>query len=290
MTPSLSRPLALALAAALLPATAGPAAAPGRQVPYRLTETQHLLLRARVNGKGPFQFILDTGAPAVFLSKAAAAQAGVTAGADGWAALPMELEGGLALGSIPARIEEPPQLTGMNAMGLAGTKLDGVFGYNLLARYRLEFDLTDSTMEWTKLEFEPPPLQSLKEITGGKPPEALPGAGSLEAISRLAQLLLRRPPREVAYRGYLGLEVEDGATGPTVAAVLPGSPAAAAGLKAGDRLRQAAVAGAAPQAVTAATDLPRLAAGLRPGAEVVLEVTRGAEPLRLALRAGKEAL
>jgi hypothetical protein len=28
-------------------------------VPYRLTATQHVLVRAKINGKGPFNFILD---------------------------------------------------------------------------------------------------------------------------------------------------------------------------------------------------------------------------------------
>lgn len=290
MTRSGAGPWVATGAAAVLLAGAGPAAAPVHDVPYRLTETQHMLVRARVNGKGPFHFILDTGAPAVYLAKSAAQQAGVTAGADGWAALPaMELEGGIPLGAVTARIEEPPQLAGMNALGLAGTRLDGVFGYSLLARYRIEFDLAEGVMQWTKLDFEPPPLQSLQELTGGKP-VALPGAGSLEAISRLAQMLLRRPPRETAYRGHLGLELEDAPGGPRVAAVLPGSPAAKAGLKPGDRIRRVGVGAQAPQPATAAADVPRLAAEVLPGAEVVLEVTRGAEPLRLAVRAGKEML
>jgi hypothetical protein len=267
-----------------------PAAAPALRVPYRLTETQHLLIRARVNGKGPLHFIVDTGAPAVYLSKDGAARVGVAPDAGGWGTLPaMELEGGLQLGAVPARIEEPPQLTGMNAMGLAGTRLDGVLGYQLLARYRMEFDLAEGVMEWTKLEYEPPPLQGLKELTGGKP-VALPGAGALETISRLAGMLLRRPPQEVAYRGYLGLELTENPAGPMVAAVLPGSPAAQAGVKPGDRVAQVAVGGAAPTAVRTTADVLRAAAAAQPGAEVVLQVQRGTDPLRLAVRAGKEAL
>ena len=37
-------------------------------VPYRLTDSQHIMVRAKLNGKGPFNFILDTGAPAVFIA------------------------------------------------------------------------------------------------------------------------------------------------------------------------------------------------------------------------------
>jgi hypothetical protein len=30
-------------------------------VPYRLTKPKHILVRARINGKGPYNFIIDTG-------------------------------------------------------------------------------------------------------------------------------------------------------------------------------------------------------------------------------------
>src|SRR5262249_26154942 len=62
------------LAACLLapPAHAGEGEkeAKSYQVPYRLTATKHVLVRAKINGKGPFHFILDTGAPALFVSTA----------------------------------------------------------------------------------------------------------------------------------------------------------------------------------------------------------------------------
>ena len=37
------------------------------EVPYRLTIPKHILVRAKINGKGPFNFILDTGAPTTTL-------------------------------------------------------------------------------------------------------------------------------------------------------------------------------------------------------------------------------
>ena len=33
------------------------------EVPYRLTAVKHIVVRAKINGKGPFNFILDTGRP-----------------------------------------------------------------------------------------------------------------------------------------------------------------------------------------------------------------------------------
>ena len=46
------------------------------RIPYRLDETQHLAVRAKLNGRGPYNFIVDTGAPAVFIAKDVAARCG----------------------------------------------------------------------------------------------------------------------------------------------------------------------------------------------------------------------
>jgi len=38
------------------------------EIPYKLTDTKHVMVRVKLNGKGPFNFILDTGAPALIIS------------------------------------------------------------------------------------------------------------------------------------------------------------------------------------------------------------------------------
>ena len=47
------------------------------------------------------------------------------------------------------RVEDPFQLEGMNGLGLAGVELHGIIGYNVLAHYRMEIDLTRDKMIWT---------------------------------------------------------------------------------------------------------------------------------------------
>src|SRR5579871_3038311 len=61
--------VALAVAVALgLDRGRDPAIGKSYQIPYRLTDTNHFLVRVRINGKGPFNFLVDTGAPALYIS------------------------------------------------------------------------------------------------------------------------------------------------------------------------------------------------------------------------------
>ena len=95
--------------AAPLPAADPPAPkgeAKAHEIPYRLTDTKHVLVRVKLNGKGPFNFILDTGAPAVFVPKKLAADIGLKLGDDGWGRFDkFQLEGGLTVRSVdPAAV------------------------------------------------------------------------------------------------------------------------------------------------------------------------------------------
>src|SRR6516225_8768808 len=109
-------------------------------VPYRLTAPKHVLIRAKINGKGPFNFILDTGAPAVFITNKVAEKVGAKPDKTGWASFDrFEIEGGLVVPKTTGRVEDLFQLDGMNGLGLAGAEVHGVIGYNVIARHRIEF-------------------------------------------------------------------------------------------------------------------------------------------------------
>src|SRR5579885_3308331 len=89
------------------------------QVPYRLTKAKHVLVRAKINGKGPFNFIVDTGAPALFVAVPVARKLGIKPDNKDWGVLDrFEIEGGVVLTKIKGRIETPPQIEGMNGLGL----------------------------------------------------------------------------------------------------------------------------------------------------------------------------
>src|SRR5262249_42966679 len=96
-------------------------------VPYRLIDTHHVMVRVKINGKGPFNFIVDTGCPVLIVSGPVGKKIGLQADAKGWAVLDkLELEGGLAQEKIKCRVETPFQIEGMNSMGLPGVELHGL--------------------------------------------------------------------------------------------------------------------------------------------------------------------
>src|SRR5437762_11514462 len=99
------------------------ASAKAIQVPYRLTDTKHVLVRAKINGKGPYNFIIDTGAPTLFVSTAVARKVGIRADQNSWGTMDrFEIEGGVIFKKCRGRIEDPFQLEGMNGLGLAGAE------------------------------------------------------------------------------------------------------------------------------------------------------------------------
>src|SRR5215469_9245247 len=113
--------LALLVAGMAAPLGAGEtttAAATTYQVPYRLTSTNHVLVRVKINGKGPYHFIVDTGAPALFVSTAVCGKLGIEPDQNGWGTFDrFAIEGGVVLNKIQGRVEDPFQLEGMNGLG-----------------------------------------------------------------------------------------------------------------------------------------------------------------------------
>src|SRR5579864_6823592 len=75
------------------------------QIPYRLTSTLHVLVRAKINGQGPFNFIVDTGAPILVVATSVGKKLGLSADKTGWTTLDrFELEGGAVQKKIKCRV------------------------------------------------------------------------------------------------------------------------------------------------------------------------------------------
>jgi hypothetical protein len=247
-------------------------------VPYRLTPTQHVLVRIKLNGKGPFNFILDTGAPALFVTKKVAEKAGVNPETRGWAKFDqLEVEGGVVFDSAQGRIEDLFQLEGMNGMGLAGVELHGVIGYNLLAKYRIEFDFTRDKLNWTKLDFEP---QSLSRMGGRGGSAGLDALGTV--FKFLGALMGLKPNFAVEPRGFLGAEIDEADGRIIVKRLIPNGPAAKAGLRIGD-----AIAKMNDADVSTIAEFQRRFSKMSRGAKLDLVVLRNGMESQLTVELGK---
>jgi hypothetical protein len=248
------------------------------QVPYRLTNFNHVMVRAKINGKGPFNFIVDTGAPALFVSIPAAEQAGVKPGKGSWGTLDrFEIEGGVVLEKPKARIETPFQLEGMNGMGLAGVELHGMIGYTILAKYRIDFDFTRTKLAWTPVDFDPGMPRGLE---GGGGTSGLNAMGGIMKL--IGSLLGKKATPEVRLRPFLGVELAEDGKGVVVKAVLDNGPAAAAGLKPGDRITEFG-----DRTVRERDDVNRYLGHLKAGKTTTITVERDGSGRELTVKLGE---
>jgi serine protease DegQ len=248
------------------------------EIPYRLTVPKHIMVRAKINGKGPFNFILDTGAPALFVSTKIGDKLGVKADKTGWSGFDrFEIEGGLVVKNARGRIETPFQLDGMNGLGLAGAELHGIIGYNILARYRMEIDFNRDKMVWTPLNYE---VAAPKGI-GGKG-----GQGGLEVFGAFMKaagsFLGTKPTPDVRLPGFLGIELTEAKNIVSVQSVLEEGPAGKAGLKAGDKITKVQ-----NRTVVSVEDVQKHARKLNPGDSILLTVERGQETKEIKFQIGE---
>jgi hypothetical protein len=214
--------------------------------PYRLTETNHFLVRVRINGKGPFNFLVDSGAPALYIATETASKAHLKPPkGQFWTPVSrLDLEGGAVLTDIKARVEDPFQLVSMNALGLPGATIDGILGFTILARFRLEIDPTRDFMTWTLLDHIPPdpPTPHQANADGEQPPRELRALSALGPLAKgLAFLTGKQPEEKRLLHGFLGFQWHE-TPGPKgqehvqVGLVFKGSPADRAGVRPGDIL------------------------------------------------------
>jgi hypothetical protein len=251
-------------------------------VPYRLSDVKHVVVRVKLNGKGPFNFIVDTGAPAVYVGTETAKEIGINLdgkeGADHTFDL-FEIEGGPKMTAYQARVENPFQLTGMNKINAAGIKYHGVLGYTILSRYEIEYDFTRPHLKWTKLDWDPPPPPGFRNLSKG----ASDQMKTMMGLSLLATSLLpRKPDAIIVYRGLVGIEVAEKNKQVVITHVLADTPAAAAGLQVGDRIVEFR-----DKAITSLLDLEKEVLSLPAEKEIEIVIERAGAEKTIHLTPGR---
>jgi hypothetical protein len=190
-----------------------------------------MVVSVKVNGKGPYRMIFDTGAPDSLVSNKVAREAGLKPakntpspglpifGARGQYRIPTLELGDLKAEDLSTMVIDHPTVVAIS--GVVGP-IEGILGFTFFGRYRTMIDYQKKT-----LRFEPSTYQPT-EVMQALMKKLLAPPATREAAAILAP------------GGLLGLRVEkegtDEEAGVTIAAVLPDGAASAAGLKAGDRL------------------------------------------------------
>ena len=265
-------------AAAPCPAQAPKADAKPVVVPFELLPSRHMLLDVKVNGKGPYKLIFDTGAPLNLLSSKIGKETGAIKKKKGGGGLgfglfggvsQVELDslqvGGVTADDLPAVVMDHPTVGAISdAFEAEFGKIEGIVGFPFFARYA-------TTVDYQK-----------KEMTF-KPTDYKPGDYLNDLMKNLMAASDKQgQPRVVGAAGLWGFTVQKGdedAPGVDVKEVYADGPAAKAGLKAGDRVLT--LDGRWTDTVADAY----LAASLvKPGREVAVVVKRDGKDVTLTVK------
>ncbi len=197
-------------------------------VPFELLPSNHIVLNAKINGKGPFRLVFDVGAPVTLLSNRAGEESGVIKkdapksflmGMRGEGNVKSLEIGDLKAEGLPVIVLDHPTLKAL--AGMLGKPLDGLIGYTFFARYRTTIDYQAKLMSFEPVDSKVRDL--MKDL-----PERL-------ASPKIAKKRTQAPT------GLWGLEVGEpvggvSSLGIPITSVMAGSPAELAGLKVDDVL------------------------------------------------------
>jgi hypothetical protein len=242
-------------------------------VPFELLKSGHMAVSIKVNGKGPYRVIFDTGAPVNLLNNKLAKEAGLLEDVP-HDTLPFlgtiakvkvkEMEvGSEKAANQPALVLDHPLV---ELMSKKLGPLYGIVGFPFFARYKTTIDYQTQTLTLVP--------------NGYKPADVME---SLESM--MVQLMLRggsQAEKVLEPAGQWGLsarKAEDDEAGVVVKQVLPGSAAAEAGLKVGDRLLT--IDGRWTDTLA---DLYEIAGHIKPGVTVPLSIKRDGKEMVLKIK------
>ena len=195
-------------------------------VPIEVLPSGHIAVRAKVNGRGPYRFVFDTGAPSLLIGEQTAHLAGVLpakfrrpfftimGNLGNHPAKSIDLAGAVQR-DMSAQVWNHPTV---DLLSKVDGPLAGIVGFPFFARYRTTIDYQHHTITLAPSAYEP-------VDTEAKLRAYMEGDETDESLAPAVMLGVR-----------VAKGAKDEAPGVDVAAVTPGGPADQAGVRAGDRL------------------------------------------------------
>ena len=203
------------------------------KIPFTLMPTGHFLVLVKLNDKGPYNLIFDTGAPTMLINNRIAKDSGVLDkktlrplfspfGAAGPVNIKEVQVGEVKADKIPAMIMDHPTVEAFsNAFKKEQGPIDGIVGFPFFARFKMTVDYQAKELTMTPNNYKP--VDVIQSMTN-----MLMGGGN------------KGEPNVVSAAGQWGISVgkekSDEEAGVTIKSVAKDSPSDKAGLKVGDRL------------------------------------------------------
>jgi hypothetical protein len=242
-------------------------------VPFELLRSGHMTVQVKVNGKGPYRLIFDTGAPITLLNNRIAKEARLLKdtqkplfsffGNMGDVTVKELQVGGQKASNVTAIVMDHPTV---EAISRAFGPIDGIVGFPFFARFKMTLDYQAKTLTFVPNGFKPPDV--MKAMMAALMTGVSAGDDGPKILSPAAQwgMLVHKDDKD---------ETE----GVKITEVLPGSPASSAGMKAGDRLLT--LDGRWTDSIA---DLYNAAGNVSSGKSVVLVVGRGEKKVELKVK------
>jgi hypothetical protein len=247
-------------------------AAPSTTVPMEVLKSKHIAVQIKVNGKGPYRVIFDTGSPVTLLSNKIAQEAELLSkeqakapalfGARGMGTAKTLEVGDIKVEDMPVMIMDHPAL---KAAGKVLGQLDGIVGFPFFSHYKSTLDYAAEKITFEPVEYRGEGMDMMQMVMvmmtdrSGKPVQKVQAPTTLWGFQ-------------------VAKEKSDAEAGVVVKEVLAGSPAAAAGLKVGDRLLE--LDGTWTESVE---DTFRAAGAVAAGQKAKAKIKRGDEEMLITI-------
>ncbi len=245
-------------------------------VKFELVPSGHFIVSVKLNGNGPYNLIFDTGAPTTLITPRIAKDAKVAGDAKDKPLIPLFgmmgqvkvkefTVGDVNAKNVPAMIMDHPTVKAFSQeYEKKYGSIEGIVGFPFFAQFKMTVDYSAKEMTFTPNGYKAADvmqdlMQTMMSSMGSKP-----------------------QPRVAAPAGLWGLELtkpsDDEADGVNVKTVFAGTAAAAAGLKAGDRVLtiDGRWTDSVPDAYTATSYVT-------PGKSVHVVVKRGGKEVKLTV-------